>query len=66
MRGRSDEAREEQMQNRFLRWARKTLPVIGLLEKKGKAIDRIDGSLRPEQVHSAVLRRSASPELNGL
>jgi adenylate kinase len=57
LRRRSDETRGEQMQNRFLWWAEKTLPAIQLLEKKGKAVYRIDGSLRPEQVHSAVLQR---------
>jgi len=57
LRRRSDETREEQRQNRFLWWAEKTLPAIKLLEKKGKAVYRIDGSLRPEQVHKAVLQR---------
>jgi adenylate kinase len=57
LRGRSDERREEQMQNRFLWWEKKTVPAIHLLEKKGKVVYRIDGSLPPEQVHRAILRR---------
>jgi adenylate kinase len=57
LRGRSDEMREEQMQNRFLWWAEKTLPAIDLLQQKGKAVYRIDGSLPVTQVQSAILQR---------
>jgi len=57
LRGRSDEATEEQTRNRFRWWSEKTVPAIEMLEKKGRKVFRIDGALPVEQVHRAVLQR---------
>ena len=57
LRGRSDEASEEQTRNRFRWWSEKTVPAIEMLEKKGRKVFRIDGALPVEQVHRAVLQR---------
>ena len=57
LRGRSDEATEEQTRNRFRWWAEKTVPAIEMLERKGRKVFRIDGGLPVEQVHQAVLQR---------
>ena len=57
LRGRSDEATEEQTRNRFHWWSEKTVPAIEMLEKKGRKVFRIDGALPVDQVHRAVLQR---------
>jgi adenylate kinase len=56
LRGRSDEATEEQTRNRFRWWAEKTLPAIALLEEMGRRVHRIDGSLPAVQVHKLILQ----------
>ena len=56
-RARNDEATEEQTQNRFRWWIEKTLPAIAMLERMGRTVHRLDGSLPVEQVHKAIVRR---------
>jgi len=58
-RGRSDEATEEQTRNRFRWWLEETVPAIAMLEKKGRKVHRIDGSLPVEQVHKMILQSLA-------
>jgi adenylate kinase family enzyme len=56
-RARNDGATEEQTQNRFRWWIEKTLPAIAMLERMGRTVHRLDGSLPVEQVHKAIVRR---------
>lgn len=56
-RRRSDETTAEQTRNRFRWWVKQTLPAIELLEKKGRAVHRIDGALPVERVHKTILQR---------
>ena len=60
LRGRDDEATDEQRRRRFRWWAEKTLPAIELLEKKGRKVHRIEGSMPVERVHEAILGTPAS------
>src|SRR5262245_50492172 len=60
-RGRSDEATEEQTRNRFRWWVEETVPAIAMLEKTGRKVHRIDGSLPVEQVHRIILQSLALP-----
>jgi adenylate kinase len=55
LRGRSDEATDEQMQNRFRWYTENTLPAIEILEKEGRKVHRIDASLSIDQIHKTVL-----------
>jgi len=52
LRGRSDEATAEQTRNRFRWWVEKTVPAIEILEKAGRKVHRVDGSLPVEEVHN--------------
>jgi adenylate kinase len=61
LRGRSDEATEEQTQNRFRWWAESTLPAIAILEALGRMVHRLDGSLPVEQVHKLILQSLSLP-----
>jgi adenylate kinase len=61
-RGRGDEVSEEQTRNRFRWWAEKTLPAIAMLEKTGRKVYRIDGSLPVEQVHKMILQSLGLPK----
>lgn len=56
-RARSDEATAEQTRNRFRWWAEKTIPAIAMLEKMGRKVHRLDGSLPVEQVHKTIAQR---------
>src|SRR5262245_51982375 len=62
LRRRSDEATEEQTRNRFGWWAEKTLPAIAILEKMGRKVHRIDGSLPVDEVQQRILRSLGLPE----
>lgn len=62
LRGRSDEATEEQTRNRFGWWAEKTLPAIAMLEKMGRNVHRIDGSLPVDEVQKKILQSLGLPE----
>jgi len=56
LRGRYDEATEEQIRNRFRWYAENTVPAIEILEKNGRKVYHIDASLSIEQVHMLTLR----------
>lgn len=55
LRGRADEAKESAIQARFDWYEKETIPAIEMLEKRGRAIHRIDGSPSIEEIHRTIL-----------